>query len=222
MNNYSKAVIYTIRTDNGLYVGSTYDFKQRKRIHKSNIYNENCKCYNCKLYQNIRENDGDWSMEILHLFPCENGIELRQEETRVMTELNANLNMMRAYLTEQEKMEYNFEYHKLYDETHRDELNVNSKRHYEKHKEKINAKNKLYQEKNKEKLNVYKKLYRENNREELNAKHKLYDEKNKEKIKARKSEKITCECGCESARGNITQHRRSKRHLNLMKLLDEK
>ena len=183
MINYSKAVIYKITTPNGLYVGSTSDFKTRKYGHKNSIYNENSTNYNCKLYQNIRENDGDWNMEILHLFPCENGIELRQEEERVMTELNANLNTHRAYLTEEENMEY-------------------KKQYYEKNRDVIRACAKQYNEKHREKISAYMKLRYENNRDKLRAKQR---------------EKITCECGCESARDNMPRHRRTKKHLNLMK-----
>ena len=176
MINYSKALIYKITTPNGLYIGSTHNFKQRKYCHKSNIYNENCRKYNCKLYQNIRENDGDWSMEILHLFPCENDIELRQEETRIMLELNANLNERRAYLTEEERMEYNIKKSKKYYEKHRDVIHAQKKLHYE---------------------------------------------KNRDEISARNQERITCECGCEIRRNDISRHRRTKKHLNRMKLLDD-
>ena len=166
--DYSKALIYTIKTNDGLYVGSTHNFKKRKINHKSNIYNENNHHYNCKLYKNIRANDGDWNMEILHLFPCENGIELRQEEGRVMLELNANLNMVRAYTSEEETSEH-------------------------------------------------KKLYYENNR----VQRKEYREKHRDEISVRRREKVICECGCKSARGEISRHRKTKKHLNRMKLLDD-
>ena len=104
--DYSKGVIYTIKTDDGLYVGSTYDFKHRKICHKCNIYNENCVEYNFKVYQNIRANDGEYRIELYKPFPCENDIELRQEEERIRIELDANLNMKRAYRTEEGKKEY--------------------------------------------------------------------------------------------------------------------
>jgi len=114
IKDYSKGLIYTIKTDNGLYVGSTIDFKKRKGTHKSNIYNENSHEYNYKLYQNIRENGCDLNMEIYKLFPCENDIELRQEEERIRIELNANLNERRAYVTEEGKKEYQKEHFKEY------------------------------------------------------------------------------------------------------------
>ena len=172
MTDYSKAVIYIIITDDGLYVGSTYDLKKRKIQHKSRIYNENEQQYNCKLYKNIRANDGEYRIELYKLFPCENGIELRQEEDRVMLELNANLNERRAYRSEEERKEY-------------------------------------YKE------------YRENNRDRMCAKKKLYYENNRDRMCARMGEIVICECGCESQRGNLSNHRKSKKHLNRMKEIDD-
>ena len=200
--DYSKAVIYIIITDDGLYVGSTCDFKERKRNHKSRIYNEKCGKYNLKLYKNIRENDGEYRIEVYKLFPCENNDELRQEEERIMLELDANLNTVRAYLTEEEIEKYN-------------------KYYYEKNKDEALVKAKLYYENNRDEVNAKKKLYYENNRVEINAKNKLYYENNRDEISVRLSEKITCECGCDSTRRHITRHRKSKKHLNRMKEIDD-
>lgn len=151
MTCYSKAIIYTIRTDDGLYVGSTCDFKDRKRQHKSSIYNENSHNYNYKLYKNIRANDGEYLIELYKPFSCENVIELRQEEDRIMIELDANLNMVRAYNSEEHK--------KIY-----------FQQRYENNKDELNAKQKVYNEKHKDEIRVKKKLYRENNKVVLRAK----------------------------------------------------
>ena len=62
MPDYKKCVIYTIRTGEGLYVGSTCNYNNRKYNHKSTMNNEKSKGYNYKLYQTIRENDGAWDM----------------------------------------------------------------------------------------------------------------------------------------------------------------
>jgi len=145
---YSKSVIYIITTADGLYVGSTCDFKTRKSLHKSSIYNESGKNYNFKVYQNIRANDGEYCIELYKPFPCDNKRELEQEETRLMMELNANLNTNRAYITEEEKMKYKIEYR----EKNRDEFNVKAKLYHEKNKDERNAKKKVYYETNKEKI----------------------------------------------------------------------
>jgi len=93
MADYSKAVIYTIKTGDSLYVGSTINFSNRKYDHKKVIYNENAKEYNRNLYIKIRENDGEWDMKPHKEFPCENKTQLTIEEERCRIELNADLNM---------------------------------------------------------------------------------------------------------------------------------
>lgn len=153
-NKYQDGLIYTIKTDNGLYVGSTCDFAVRKKNHKTSCFNEKSDKYNTKLYQNIRENGGEYSIELYKLFPCNTNEELRTEEEEVRKYLNANLNSQRAFMSEEEEIKY--------------------------HKE-----------------------YRENNREIISQK---------------QTEIITCECGCQTTRVHISRHRKSKKHLNLMKL----
>jgi len=69
---------------------------------------------------------------------------------------------------------------------------------------------------NKEKVAIRNKNYRKTH--QVNKEyHKKYYEANK----AKTSEKITCECGCVTGRCNIKQHRKTKKHLNLMKELDK-
>ena len=172
-NKFQNGLIYTIKTDNGIYVGSTIDFAHRKSMHKYDCYNEKRKSYNFKLYQNIRENGGEYTMEIYKLFPCNSNKELCMEEEEVRKFLNSNLNLKRCFITKEERKEY---------------------------------------DKNQGKE------YRQNNKEIL----KEYYQKNKQKIKEinsqKKSEIVTCECGCKSMKRNISRHRKSKKHLNLMEL----
>ena len=189
--DYSKGLIYTIRTDDGLYVGSTINFKQRKNQHKCNVYNENDPAYNNKLYKNIRENDGEYLIELYKPFPCNSKQELEKEETKLMMVMNANLNTNKAYISEEERKE---------------EAKKRAKEYYENNKDVINAKAKEYYDKKSDELKAY---------------GKLYNVKNKDKIRARKGEIVICECGCQSTRGTITKHRKSKKHLILMKELDD-
>ena len=100
---YQNAVIYTIKTNDGLYVGSTIDLRRRKIHHKASV-KLNCKTL---LYQNINSviNNGVYKIEILHMYPCSNSLELRLEERRVMEELKSNLNMYKSYQTEEERLE---------------------------------------------------------------------------------------------------------------------
>ena len=109
MPDYKKCVIYTIRTGEGLYVGSTCNFNNRKYEHKSTMNNEKSKGYNIKLYQTIRENDGAWDMQPHSEYPCNSKIEMNIEEERIRKELNANLNMYSCFQTKEERLKYHQE-----------------------------------------------------------------------------------------------------------------
>ena len=128
-NKYQDALIYTIKTDNGLYVGSTCDFVNRKVKHKSNS-----KELNQKLYQNIRENGGEYSMEIYKMFPCNSEKELQMEEEKIRKYLNANLNMKSCYGRDIEKCKQTA---KNYQENNREYFCEASKKHRNKYAEKI-------------------------------------------------------------------------------------
>ena len=158
MPDYSKAVIYTIRSGDSLYVGSTTSYAMRKYNHKDNIYNEKKRKYFTKLYKTIRENNGEWDMKPHKEFPCENKTQLTIEEERVRREMNADLND--------------------------------------------------------------RKCIRENEKEGKKNDNKKYREKNKDKIKIWKNELIECECGCELTKNNLSTHRKSKKHMNLMESID--
>ena len=54
------------------------------------------------------------------------------------------------------------------------------------------------------------------NKDMLKEKAKVYIETNKDKINAKRSERITCECGCTSRRDKISQHKKSSCHQKLM------
>lgn len=103
MVDYSKCVIYTIRSGSGLYVGSTCNFTKRKYTHKNNIFNDKKKQYSSKLYKTIRENDGEWDMKPYKLYPCENKMDMNIEEERIRKELNADLNSNSCYGYDKEK-----------------------------------------------------------------------------------------------------------------------
>ena len=64
-----------------------------------------------------------------------------------------------------------------------------------------------YREKNKEKL----KLYREDIREEFNQYQKEFN-----------AQKIICECNCVVRKGDIAKHKKTQKHINLMKEKEEK
>tara|TARA_R110000823_G_scaffold266928_1_gene386968 strand:+ start:390 stop:890 length:501 start_codon:yes stop_codon:yes gene_type:complete len=111
MPDYSKAIIYTIRSGDGLYVGSTCAYAKRKYDHNRNIYNYKKRDHNTKLYKTIRENNGEWDMKPHKEFPCENKTQLTIEEERVRREMNADLNVYKCdNIVDMEK--YKKEYYK--------------------------------------------------------------------------------------------------------------
>tara|TARA_R110000782_G_C14539990_1_gene383617 strand:- start:19 stop:513 length:495 start_codon:yes stop_codon:yes gene_type:complete len=142
--DYKRSVIYTIKTGDSLYVGSTTDFTKRKSAHKSNIYNEKRKEYNLKLYKIIREKKYEWDIKPYKEFPCENKIQLTIEEERIRGELNADLNM-RSCGTGLSLKEYRKQYRdenkdkkKQYDIKNKDYLKEQRKKRYLENKDYLN------------------------------------------------------------------------------------
>ena len=146
--DYQKGLIYTIKTGDSLYIGSTTDFRRRKYQHKSNI-NTN---HQTKLYQIIIQNNCEWDMKPYKLFPCNSKIELEIEEERVRCELNADLNTHRCKVSEQEKKTLRTKWGKEWREKNQDKVKnyeVNRvrvydkeyyKKYYQEHKEHLKQK----------------------------------------------------------------------------------
>ena len=90
-----KAVIYTIKTANGLYVGSTDNFIRRCTEHKSRIN----KYSNRLLYKNIISNNGIYKIEIYCNVNCRDRrhLEFFEEQYRII--LGAKLNNNKCFKT---------------------------------------------------------------------------------------------------------------------------
>ena len=202
--DYSKTVIYKIQhidKEDLLYVGSTTDFTQRKTQHK-----HKCKSGTAKLYQMIRDNGGwnEFNMVVIKKFCCENGQEAKAEEDRIIRQMKCNMNMRRAYTTNEEKREYVKQQMKEYYERNKEKI----KQYLENNKEHIKQQRKEYQENNKEQIKQQKKEYYEQNKERLNEQSKQYYEKNKEQI--------ICVCGCPVRKVNLPRHRRTNKHRKIL------
>lgn len=199
--DYSRTVIYRISCNDlpeFIYVGSTTDFTNRKRQHK-----QDSKTKEIKLYQTIRENGGwdNWRMTIIEEYSdCKNNIEQRIREQKWIDELNGNLNMVKAYITKEERKEYQKEYQeqnreeilqksKEYREQNKDQISERMKQYYEQTKEEKIQKSKEYQEQNREKIVKQKKEQYEQNKEEILQKMKEYREQNKEKLSQKAKER---------------------------------
>ena len=195
--DYKKSVIYTIKTGNGLYVGSTTDFRKRKWAHKSCIYDEKQNNYNLKLYQTIRANNFEWDMKPYKEYPCENNIQLIIEEERIKCELNADLNMNNCHGRNEEKVK------------------EREKQYRNENKDKIKEYQKTYRDKNKANAKEYQKTYSDKNKEFKKERNKKYYEKNRDKF----TKIIICECGCKIQQ-SLSNHKKTEKHKKLMEILN--
>ena len=187
--DYSKTIIYKIVCNdlnvNQCYVGHTTDMTKRKWGHKSVCNNDKNKGHNHKIYKIIRENGGwdNWNMLLVEKFPCKDKYDACKREREVYEELDAKMNMLIPYRTQEEIKQY----HKQYDQEY-----------YQTNKEYKKQKFKEYNQLNKQKISAYKKKYRQ---------------ENKQKISERNKEKIECLiCGSIVRRSDIAQHKRTAKH----------
>jgi len=139
MPDYSKSIIYTIRTRDSLYVGSTTNFINRKYHHNCCIYQKK----NRKLYETINKNNGEWDMKPYKEFPCENKLQLNIEEERIRCELKADLNMNSCI--------FSLEKHKIRQKKKQENLKIKYRTDAEAKMKKREA-DKKYREENKDKI----------------------------------------------------------------------
>ena len=128
-----------------VYVGSTKAFRQRKASHKKDY-----KTKDLKLYNTIRENGGwdNWRMVILEDCGEISFTQARIKEEEHRVKLNANLNSIKCFRTEenlkkQQKKYYNenqekiLEYKKDYYQNNKEQKNLYDKQYYQNHKDKM-------------------------------------------------------------------------------------
>ena len=252
MPDYSKGVIYKIVCLNpeikDFYVGSTTDLKDRENYHKTDCCDETREGYNYKVYQFIRDN-GNWeNWEMIHIedYPCDTRYQLESRERYYIETLGSTLNTRIPTRTQKERREDNREIikeqNKIYHEKNREIILKKQKEYSNQNKEKIAEKDKRYREQNKEALREYSKQYKRNNKEKISKrckqklskinpeikaeKNKNYYEDNKEalleKQKERREKTVKCDCGITVSNGSLYQHKKSKRHINLLKELNQK
>lgn len=130
--NYLKTVMYRIVCNDVLitdcYVGSTTDYKTRKRRHKCNCHNESKKEYNFNVYKFIRDHGGwsNWSMVPIEEFSCNTKHEAAIRERYWLEYYMASLNSQVPSRTDEQ---YRFD--------NADKIKEYNKTYYEKRKNKI-------------------------------------------------------------------------------------
>ena len=98
MVNYQDSFIYKIcckdLTIQDIYIGSTTNFKQRKRQHKNCCTKEGNLHYNERKYKFIRDNGGweNWDMILIKNVSCESRLELNRIERECYEEYKPTLN----------------------------------------------------------------------------------------------------------------------------------
>jgi hypothetical protein len=195
MPDYNKGKIYTIRSktdDTLIYVGSTIQ-QLSVRIGGHKIKSRDIKYQNRLIYKTINNNWDNWYIELYEEYPCENKEQLCKREGEVIREIGT-LNVVVAGRTRKE-----------YREENKEQITEHKKEYYENNKEQITDKHKIYYEENKDKILNYAKDYG-----------KIYYEQNKDKILLQKKERITCECGIICNKSNLSIHKKSPQHIQLL------
>ena len=182
-----------------VYIGSTADYDSRLIGHKSKYNGTNSRL----LLKPIIDEIIDTREYILTKT-------LRLVEQFYLDNIN-NINGQRAY-TNRKKAS------KKYYEENKEKLKELVKQWRERNPEKVKEMNKIKEQRMKEKdpekyrkdNNERSKLYRQRHLEKVREKERLTNIKNKEKVK--------CECGCIITKWSLSRHRKTKKHLKLIRI----
>jgi len=195
MKDYSQGKIYklySVSNKDLIYYGSTIRTLNKRLGEHIKDYKNNRGCTSRKVIA-----AGDYKIELIEEYPCANTTELERREGEY-TKANKCVNEVIAGRTQKEWYEDN-----------KEKIIEQSKLWNEVNKEKITKQRKIWYEVNKEKRLEQTKQYYENNKEKIKERVKEYREKNKEKV--------TCECGCIIKRYDLARHKKSNKHLELIK-----
>ena len=199
MPDYQLGKIYKLYSNqqNITYIGSTamYYLSQRLAKHISTYKQYLKNKASCSTSFKILECE-DYKIELLEDYPCANKQQLEKREGYYIK----NNECVNKYIPGRTIAEYR--------EDNKDKI----KEYQEANKEHKKEYNKEYSTKNKEHKKEYNKEYSTKNKDMIKERKQEYRTNNKHKIK----EKITCECGCEVSRGNLSTHKKTKKHLDLV------
>jgi hypothetical protein len=194
--DYSKTIIYKIKCNDesvlDFYVGSTTNFSKRKNCHKGR-----CENSKVKLYEMIRANGGwkNWTMVEVEVYPCNSSTETRIREEYWRETLQASLNQIRAYLSEEARVERD----KQYLQENPEKNAIKCKKYYQKHADEQKAKHKQYYQEHADKIKTKISQYRQEHADD---------------IKSKKAQKFECDCGGKYTHNHRARHERTKTHQN--------
>ena len=192
MVNYQNGKIYKLvnNVDDEIYVGSTCNpLYKRKGSHKSSA-----KIHpNIKVYNHL--NEVGWeNVEIVLIenFSCDLKDELHRRERYWIDTLKPSLNKVIPTRTNQE-------YKQIPEVKNNNRIWMNE--------------NYTHKPENKQRKKNYDAEYNKANKEVISQKKKEYRKANKELISQKKKEVITCECGSTFRKDDLSQHKKTKKHL---------
>ena len=192
--NYSQSIIYKLCCNDpeitDIYVGSTTNFSNRKKAHKSICNNETSGSYNQNVYQFIRNNGNwdNWSMIQIEQYNATDKRNLETRERHYIEQLGTTLNKIIPTRTKEQ--------------WHQDNPNYN-KRYFKQNKEKWKQYNK---QTNRVEKNEKQNLNYQNNKQQLKEQ--------------RDANRIECECGSIYQRASNFRHLRTKKHREYQNIYD--
>lgn len=205
----SKGYVYKLCIRDGsvddVYIGSTFNLKQRRRHHKSNCTAKTSPAYNYYVYQFIRDNGGwdNWTMHVLEELDNLNKFELKKMERKYIEEHKPSLNkrVPLNFQTNDEwnKKEYDREYYNHNKQHALEKMAIYRETHQDERKE--------YLKNNKEKFKQYDEQYRANNREKIR-------QRDREKYRTNRTQRVLCpNCNITITIARKSAHNKTKRHL---------
>ena len=205
--DYNKGKIYELvcNITGERYVGSTCkDYLSQRRVgHKSDLkrWKAGKISFTTSSLQIVER--GDYDMILLENFPCQSKDQLHTRERYWIELTDKCVNKARPVITKEEREQYQRDYH----EQNKEKLKEQQQRYNQENKERRSEWNKQYCEANREKVLENKRRYYEEHTEEK----KEYDRK-------RREQRVVCECGAEVSRASVSNHRKTKKHQDLLQV----
>ena len=142
-------------------------------------------------------------MLLIETFPCKDKHEACKREREVYEELDAKMNTLRPYITQEETKEQLKQNYKKYCEKHYQENKDYQKKYREDHKDY----QKKYREDRKEEIKKYKNQHYQGHKEEYKEHNKQYGKKYREDHKAELNKKKECDfCAKLISKRNMSRH----------------
>ena len=107
-----------------IYIGHTTDFTKRKNKHKRLSNDTEDKQSTAFVYTFIRDNGGweNWEMILIETKTCENSLEAKKIEREFIDNLEADLNIVRPFISDEERTERARDYRQAYYKQNKEDI----------------------------------------------------------------------------------------------------